>query len=60
MMIEELKRALVEVKGICLKNDVCHGCLFYDTTYGCPFEMALYPAFWAVDDWKEDSNADKS
>lgn len=62
MTIEELKRALVEVKKICTDSD-CHDCPFgYDTGLGCVVcrisddeqEMFL-PLAWDVDDWKGDS-----
>lgn len=56
MTIDELKRALVEVRDICRSQTICGGCPFDDeTSNSCP--IMFRPDEWDVDDWKEDSNA---
>ena len=68
MTIEELKRALVEVKELCKKGK-CVTCPFHKTEeYSsipyCPLyedeygEVVQFPIMWDIDDWKEDSNDD--
>ena len=63
MSIEDLKRALVEVKKICTDSNCCD-CPFarqYDSPACCvvcrlsddEYEM-FTPLCWDVDDWKED------
>lgn len=63
MTIEELKRALVEVKRICTERDNCFGCPFgkdMPDRHICKLSPKLYsdmiPSRWDVDDWKDDSN----
>ena len=65
MTIDELKRALVEVRKICTDSDCCN-CPFSskDTTNTgvvmCRLsddECEMFtPLCWRIDDWKEDSN----
>ena len=59
MTIDDLKRALVEVKQICYRNS--------PQCEGCPFNLAEdddafcrindFPEDWWVDGWKEDTHA---
>lgn len=62
MTIEELKRALVEVKEIC-QTHKCSKCPLYKTNgIYCPLiegedGVLDCPGEWDIDDWKEDSNA---
>lgn len=68
MTIEELKRALVEVRDICRSKLTCYDCPFSDRkrrkdVYYCPIKFVskeandiYFPEEWDVDDWKEDSN----
>lgn len=62
MTIDELKRALVEVRDICKNNAFCQTCPLnkkFGSVIVCRFheEKVWYPYEWDVDDWKEDSNA---
>lgn len=60
MTIDDLKRALVEVKRMCTDRDDCYGCPFeLDMTHMhiCKLSPQLYSAIpekWPIDDWKED------
>lgn len=59
MTIEELKRALVEVRDICKGRRFClepEMCPFWNTEVGGCAIDSLFPHEWFVDDWKEDSN----
>ena len=68
MTLDELKRALVEVRDICRSHLSCVGCPFGDGTrikdyFHCPIKHVdketnnrFYPEEWSVDCWKEDSN----
>lgn len=73
MTIEELKRALVEVRERCEAAEDCFSCPFSQkwqrwdgrVLAGCPFQVTVdyeagTPKDWSIDDWKEDANADKS
>lgn len=56
MTIDELKRALVEVRGVCTGRQAtlvypCDGCPFNDEH--CRIDNP--PEFWDIDDWKEES-----
>lgn len=59
MTIEELKRALVEVKKICTDSNCCDCPFGYDAGVGCVVcrlsndeEEMWLPLAWDVDDWK--------
>lgn len=65
MTIDELKRALVEVRELCV-NKHCSACPFHKTEEDsnipyCPMyedmngNNADYPGVWDIDDWKEDT-----
>lgn len=58
MTIDELKRALVEVRDMCARTGWCNksiGCPFWcERTEGCSLDH-MYPENWDVDDWKEDA-----
>ncbi len=61
MTIDDLKRALVEVKHECMKHDKpvngvwCVECPFFRNEYeGCP--IAVEPLDWEIDDWEEDAS----
>lgn len=63
MTIDELKRALVEVRDICAERRECYGCPFeidLPDRHICRLSPKLYtgilPEYWELDDWKEDSN----
>lgn len=60
MTIEELKRALVEIRDICKQHQYCIGCPFKRGGRDCFFDRragrAFLPDEWQFDDWKEDSN----
>lgn len=53
MTIDELKRALVEVKRICTQEH-CHSCPFQTNAYKC--KLRLLPIEWDIDDWMEDDH----
>lgn len=65
MTIEEIKRALVEVKELCIENH-CEGCPLHKTDETgipyCPMHedddgiSVSQPAFWVVGDWEEDDD----
>ena len=69
MTIEELKRALVEVRQICEKTEDCIHCPFHTDEFlgyggrlfgSCPLAVEVdyqpgNPENWDIDDWKEDS-----
>lgn len=63
MTIDELKRALVEVKRLCTERSSCDGCPFerdMKKIHLCkiaPTVESAIPEKWPIDDWKEDSNA---
>lgn len=62
MTIDELKRALVEVRDMCRKTkcikcplrktEEVPYCPLHEDEYGIIFE---YPAAWDIDDWKEEA-----
>ena len=61
MTIDDLKRALVEVRSECMKHSTpvngewCTECPFFSDEYaGCPINTE--PMDWLVDDWKEDAH----
>ena len=56
MSIDDLKRALVEVKRICDSNPsvFCDGCDFSDKYGFCNLRGG--PFNWDVDDWKEETH----
>lgn len=65
MTIDDLKRALVEVREICASNE-CIICPFHkkddaNVPY-CPMQedadgLELYqPVYWEIDDWEEDTH----
>ena len=56
MTIDDLKRALVEVRELCLHQAVCSPqCPLFITNYGgCPMKYMDFPEEWPVRDWKED------
>lgn len=57
MTIDELKRALVEVRDICAASwvDCVERCpLFNHKAFECPIQNR-FPSNWEVDDWKEAS-----
>lgn len=65
MTIDQLKRALVEVRGICV-DTLCVDCPFrkkneYTGFPVCPLGVATrafeshYPCQWDIDDWEGDS-----
>ena len=58
MTIDELKRALMEVREICDAHPYCsQKCPFYmQLSDCCPMKFKNYPENWDIDDWKEDSN----
>ena len=62
MSIEDLKRALVEVKRLCAEREYCYDCPFgkdYSDRHICCLSPQLYtptPENWPIDDWKEDSD----
>lgn len=53
--IDDLKRALVEVRDICAASWVdCVKCpLFNQNAFECPIQNR-FPSNWEVDHWKED------
>lgn len=59
MTIDELKRALVEVKQICSERDYCGDCPFgldMSDRHICKLSPQLYsatPEKWPIGDWKE-------
>lgn len=63
MTIDELKRALVEVKRTCINTDRCIDCPFgwqYDNPAGCvtcrlssDTEEMFLPLAWDVDEWED-------
>ena len=55
MTIDELKRALVEVKRICTQEH-CYSCPFKISTNKCG--LRLLPIEWDIDDWMEDGKDD--
>lgn len=65
MTIDDLKRALVEVKELCAKED-CISCPFHKTDeVGVPYcpmhedddGITIHqPAFWVVGDWEDDDD----
>lgn len=67
MTIDELKRALVEVRELCAHTTKCVACPLHKNEKGstipyCPLYEDMYgmavqlPNMWDIDDWKEDSN----
>ena len=64
MTIDELKRALVEVKKICREHESCSNCEFslclnskfgvYSCKLAPSFDDACIPDEWEIDDWKEE------
>ena len=57
MAINDLKRALVEVRDICAASRVdCTECILFDQKeFQCPIQNT-YPSNWDVDHWKENSD----
>ena len=56
MTIDDLKRALVEVREICRQRAQCGGCQFdNEKSNSCP--IMDRPDKWDIDDWKEDTHA---
>lgn len=54
MTIDDLKRALVEVRDMCLNRTFCDGCPFEDERSNfCPIQNR--PDEWGIDDFKEES-----
>ena len=67
LTISDLKRALVEVKELCVRTE-CNACPLHKTEKGtiilyCPlymnmdYEVVMFPFMWDIDDWKEDEHA---
>lgn len=62
MTIDELKRALVEVRKICRNNLSCWNCGFRKGYDSCPLARIdnagnpFMPEDWEFDGWEEDSN----
>ena len=53
--IDELKRALVEVREMCLNRTFCDGCPFKNERINfCPIQNR--PDEWDVDNFKEDTH----
>ena len=54
MTIDDLKRALVEVRDICAASWVdCMKCpLFNQNAFECPIQNR-FPSNWEVDQWKD-------
>ena len=50
--IDDLKRAMVEVKKICQQRTQCDGCPF-DRPCASTCPMNYLPCDWMIDDWKE-------
>lgn len=57
MTIEAIKRALVEVKSICI-HEHCRSCPFQTNAYKC--KLGGLPIDWDVDDWKEDADGSQA
>lgn len=56
MTIDELKRALVEVKKICNHTRNCKECPFYELPdFGC--RLDIFPHSWFTSEWEVDLNA---
>lgn len=59
MTIDEIKRALVEVRDICKHRTQCGGCPFdNEKSNSCP--IMDRPDEWDIDDWKDDEEDENS
>lgn len=54
MEVAELKRALVEIRSICVRER-CRSCPFRTNAFKC--KLRFMPIDWDIDDFEEDSNA---
>jgi hypothetical protein len=52
MSIEDIKRAMVEVKNICDHHE-CYECPFRKDNSG-KCRLNLYPLHWETDDWEDE------